>query len=471
MKRILLSLLIFVWTIPALSQTEYYLNKAITVGCYGANALTDISKKAWITIDGEKAVLKLKSMNCTKEKELNKISVFEADGIKDLYYSSKDKVGVFQDADDIFFIFKKDGSSYDIFTAAALDKKVAKEIDFSSKKSKYGPSLSSIDDALKAQKEKEEELAQQQKEEEERKKREEELKKQQDAMGEMYKAHLGKILFVEKYMSPKNVADDKQTDFVNEFELGNDALYARAYLTPEFKGTKGLLDIRFTIGDESVSSEQLRHEYGQEGKSRYASVGTASYWEKGLVGNFPLVSAKKRYYGSTYSTAEDAFKILLARVKDKLTLGSSHKLKVELYHVDKLGDYEGDAEMTGEITMKITKKSENILSLLCRCQEPQKKDATIEKQIKELLLSDPGITTVHKVWLLGRDYEVKNSYGSPEYRSMKAQAIFTTKEGWVVTWRGSVKYAYNGSGFSDIAMFHENDLYMPVSSTCIRGAK
>lgn len=455
----------------AKAQDQYYLSKAITVGCYGANALTDISKKAWITINGDDAILKLKSINCTKEKELKKISAFSAEGITELYYSTSDKVGFFKDADGVFFIFKKNSSSYEIFTGAAIDKKEAKEIDFSGKKSKYESSLSGIDDAIKAQKEAEEKLAEQKEEEEKLKQKEEELRKQQESMGEMYKAHMGEILFVEKYMSTKKVTEDKETDFVKEFELGNDALYARAYLTPEFKGTKGFLDIRFTIGNVSVTSEQLRHEYGQEGKSRYASVGTASYWEKGLVGNFPMVSAKKKYYGSTYSMAEDAFKILLARVKDKLTLGSSHKLKVELYHVDEPGEYEGEAEMTGEITMKITKKSENILSLLCRCQEPVKKDAAIEKQIKELLLSDAGITKVHKVWLLSRDYAVQNSYGSPEYRSMNAQAIVTTKEGWIVTWRGSAKYAYTGSGFSDVATFHKNDLYMPVSPTCIRGAK
>jgi len=471
MKKFVLSLLILACNITVFAQTEYYLSKAITVGCYGANPLTDLSKKAWIGTKEDKATLQLKSLMCTKDFEMNKISEFSGDGIKDLFYDASDKVGVLLDNDGIFFIFKKNGSVYEIFTAAGADKKAAKEIDFSSKKAKYQPALSSIDDALKAQKEREKEIAEQKEKEEELKRKAEELKKQQEAMGPMYNAHVGKILFVEKYMSTKNVADDKQEDFVTEFELGNDALYARAYLTPEFKGTPGILDIRFTIGDVSVTSEQLRHEYGQEGKSRYASVGTASYWEKGLVGNFPMVSAKKKYYGSTYSMAEDAFKILLARVQDKLTLGSTHKLKVELYHVDNLGDHDGEAEMTGEITMKITQKSQNILSLLCRCQDPVKQDSKIEKQIEDLLISDPGITKVHKVWLLSRDYTVKNSYGAPEYRSMNAQAIITTKEGWIVTWRGSVKYSYNGSGFSETALFHKNDLYMPVSPTCIRGAK
>jgi hypothetical protein len=121
--------------------------------------------------------------------------------------------------------------------------------------------------------------------------------------------------------------------------------------------------------------------------------------------------------------------------------------------------------------MKVTEKSENLLSLLCRCTAPAKTDAAVEAEVKKLFLTDPAITAVHKVSILQNDYKIIYEYGNPVRRTLEVQVIFTNTFGWNVVWKGTVSFNYEGTKYSEKANWHKNTLFIPVPNTCVKGAK
>lgn len=456
----------------AQAQEEYYLSQSMTVGCYGANALTDMAKKAQVDIKEDKATFSIKSMACKKDFDMSAVTQLKGEGIRQSFYDQKSKVGMLVTADAYLVIFKKDGSSYKVLNTAHQDKKAAKELSQKDADSKYGSTLKGLDDALASEKKAAEEKAKKEAEERESAQQKANLEKMMSQMGDMYNNNKGKLMFTEKDIKKNDAKSDQPSDFITEFELGNSSMYVRAYYDPENSPMNKSIDIRYSIGNVSVSSEQLRNEMGKERNDRYSGgVATAAYFSTNMLAAFPMVSADKKYYGPTYSMAEDAFRVLLSRVKDKLVKGSTHTVKVELILNE--NDYNPNATpfMSGEVKMKITNKSENLLSLLCRCDAVAKKDAVIEKQIKDLLLSDPTINQVHTVQLLGRDYKIETSYGKPTARTMEAQALVTFKTGIIMTWKGSVQFPYDGSNYSNVATWHKTRVFLPVGPTCLRGIK
>jgi hypothetical protein len=184
-----------------------------------------------------------------------------------------------------------------------------------------------------------------------------------------------------------------------------------------------------------------------------------------------MISAAGGYYGALHSMTEDAFRVLLNRVGPSLSKGSTHIVKVELTYANDIFDYKGETVLSGEIKMKVTEKSEVLLGLLCRCSAPAKKDAAVEKEVKDLFLTDSKISKVHSVSILQNDYKIIREFGNPVKRTLEVQVIFTNTDGWNVVWKGLVSFNYEGSDYSKKANWHKNTLYIPVPPTCIRGIK
>jgi|GEM_PF-4836100 len=465
-RNVALTLFLCSLGLNSMAQESYYLSSTITVGCSGANALMDMTKKAEIAIMDNEAIMEISSTACKKSYKMASLPDFKEDGVEKAFFSSKEKRGLLKLSNGELLLFNKDGSFYKVMLGAHTDKKVAKDMDVNAANDKYKTALNSIEAKAKEAEEK-------------GKAAEKQTKADQAAanavasLGDFYQKHKGQILFTTKHtrgqLNKADATKDQESDFVTEFELGDNSMYARAFFTAENSGAKSI-NIKYSIGDVSVSSEQLRAEHGVERGDRYSGgVAGANYFSNTFIGHFPMVSANEQYYGPTYSMAEDAFRVLLSKVKDKLTPGSTHTVKVEIAYMNDLRDVNQPTFISGTVKMKITAKSNSILSLLCRCQTAGKTDATTEKQIETLLLSDPNISKVHKVWILSRDYKIETSFGVPVNRNMEGQAFVTTKDGVIMVWKGTVKWAYDGSSYSTIAQWHKGRLFMPVSPTCLKG--
>jgi hypothetical protein len=338
-KRILLGL-VFISTLQiSAQQKDYVLSKAVPVGCPGANPVTDITKKATVNYKGETSVLTFKNLMCSKDFEMANYS--EVINKKDeLYFEKYSGLGIIQTENNDLIIFIKQGDKVDILSTGNENKKLAGNVSTSDAVNRVNTTFKQLEEGLEAfeNKKKAEEESKKQKE------REEELKanaaQMAASLGDSYQKNKGKILFTEKKLNQDHSRDDKDSDFITEFELGSGSVYARAFLN-EPRLNK-MINIKFSIGDVSVSSEQLRDEHGREKNSRYTGgVASASYYASEFIGHFPMVSAAGGYYGAMHSMTEDAFRILLTKVGPSLTRGSSHTIKVEMTYANDLFDYKG----------------------------------------------------------------------------------------------------------------------------------
>jgi hypothetical protein len=467
-KNLVLVIALFTTLHMLAQQKEYFLSKAVPVGCAGANPVADVSKKATVNYKGETGVLTLKSLFCAKDFELANYS--EIISKKDeLFFEKYSGLGFIQTENKDLIIFVRQGEKYDILSTGNEDKKLAGSISTNDAVAIVTKVMNSLQEGLEGydKKQKEKEAAKKQQEQEEEMRAN--ASKMASSMGDIYNKNKGKIVFTEKKLSQDHSRDDKETDFITEFELGS-SIYARAFFN-EPRLNK-MLNVKFSIGNVSVSSEQLRDEYGREKTSRYSGgVASASYYSSELMGHFPLISASGGYYGAMHSMTEDAFRILLSKVGPSLTRGSSHIVKVEIAYANDMFDHSGATILSGEIKMKVTEKSENLLSLLCRCSSPAKTDAAVEAEVKKLFQTDPLVTAVHKVSILQNDYKIITEYGNPVRRTLEVQVIFSNAYGWNVVWKGTVSFNYEGTKYSEKANWHKNTLYIPVAPTCVIGAK
>jgi hypothetical protein len=363
----------------------------------------------------------------------------------------------------------RNSSNFEALSGGNTDKKAAKGTSAKSEQSNLQPLLNQIEGALADMKKAEEEKKKREEEEAQAKAKKADLEKRMAEKGEFYNKNVGKVFFTTSYRRMEDLPNDNAASFVTEFELGASPLYCVTYFKPDMIQQHSL-NIKYSIGDVSVSSEQLRALRGVDRGDRYSGgVASASYFANDFSGFFPMVSADGKYYGPAYSMAEDAFRILLTKVGSKLTVGSTHTVKVELSYSKDLRDVSGATFISGEIKMKVTAKSEDLLSRLCMCKKKAKDDPTIEKQVKELFEADPTVQKVHRVYVIDRDYNIETSYGVPTKRTIRVSVLVTAYDGWTMVWTGSVAYKYDGSKYSDVAVFNKSEYYAPISPTCLRG--
>jgi hypothetical protein len=454
---------------PNAQEVEYFLSGVVTVGCNGGSPATDMTKKIRTVYTENGVNIFLKSINCEREYNLDEVKTIKGDN--KVYYSKKSEHVLIKEGADKIYLYKKSGTSFSAIAGAHIDKNSAKATSAKDQLSTFKPLLDQIDGALVEMKKQEEERIKKEQEAAEAQKKKESLEKQMAERGEFYNQNVGKMFFTKNYRKTENTQDDNAASFITEYELGSGPLYVVTYFSPEMGvNNNGSINVKYSIGNVSVSSEELRALRGNEKGERYSGgVASASYFATGLAGFFPMVSAEGKYYDAAYSMAEDAFKVLLSRVESKLVKGSTHTVKVEFSFSKDIKDFSQPAFMTGEIKMKVTEKSENLLSRLCMCSAKAQDNPTIEAQVKSLFESDKTVQKVHRVYITDRDYNIETSYGIPTKRTIGVSVLFTSYDGWAFVWNGTVGFNYDGSKYSDIAFYNKRKFAAPISPTCLRG--
>ncbi|UKN01163.1 hypothetical protein K6119_15645 [Paracrocinitomix mangrovi] len=123
-KKSWLILAVSIITLTSNAQT-YYLSKGITVGCYNANPLTDLTKKIELVKDDKSVIFKYGSINCTKEYKALEISL---DNGNVAYLDKKEKKGLIVMSDNRVALVAEKDSKYQVLVGGHLDKKEAKGV-------------------------------------------------------------------------------------------------------------------------------------------------------------------------------------------------------------------------------------------------------------------------------------------------------------------------------------------------------
>jgi hypothetical protein len=474
MKKILMALLLGSSISLSAQNTEYFLSKTVTVGCYNANPLTDMTKKVDVAVKDQTAVFSIASLACKKEFNGTYMGDFGQANTK-AYYDSKEERGIILEGNDKASLFAKKDGNYAVLMVGHIDKKIAKTLSIESENSKYTAAMNNIEKTLQEGKDAAKKEAAEKATAEKAADEKAALEKRVTEMGDMYKNNIGKVLFTASDYKKCETSADVQSTFVTEFDLGKDKYFnARAYF--EAGASNENFDVRYTIGNVSLSVEQVRIEMGKERGSRYAGgVAGASYHGCKLTAFIPFYGSPhyRAYPGASYGMTEDAFKIFLSRVgAGKLTPGSVHTLKVEILEKEaNSGLYAVGTKLiaSGEIKMKVGDASTNDFTELCSCKgKSQKTDADIDKEAKALFKSFDDVASVHIVTIVDRDYTVKTAHnGTILHREIYTDIYYITNDGTHWIWSGYLTFQYEGSGFSKIAKLGKGYV-RPVSPTCLR---
>ena len=168
----------------------------------------------------------------------------------------------------------------------------------------------------------------------------EEVEVSKDERNEWAKAHEGQILFYNKMLKEKDSSTDSEAGLITSAIISsNTPVYFRAYLNKDYKTVCdgcSMIDVRFTLGGESISTQELRNEMPEYYRGMASALGIYDYKNRSI--GVPLEAAKG-YYIDMYTLQEDAYRILLSRIKDKLVKGADLTLKVEVFAMkDKIAD-------------------------------------------------------------------------------------------------------------------------------------
>ncbi len=302
---------------------------------------------------------------------------------------------------------------------------------------------------------------------------------------------VGKVFFTQqmigKHAPGKNITDTDGETYIEEYELGK-PLYARAFYTGYDKES-GRISIRFTIDGEVFAEEDMREFWRfselrnqNKGMSGVASAGTAYYSWTGTAA-IPLISDKNingRYiWLNMYSIQEEAFRMLLSRLKDKIKVGNKMTLKVELFQTQRYAnekkDTDGPVMASGEVTVKVTEFSKDLANMLCRCGEKGMDDKKLEYEIAEAFKFGyrEHCAKVYKVVVNDRDYQIVTDKrtGVVRGRYVGAGVIWETKDGdyWVA--KHNFWFPFTGTGFAEKAQLDSYILNAPTAKLCIGDGK
>lgn len=135
-------------------QLEFTLSKGLTVGCSGANPLTDMTKKMNVSIDGDKGVLTYASINCKRTIEGTSLGVINEGTKGTLYFNERDSKGfIVEGTEKILLINKQDGA-YKVLVVGHADKKLAKNFSAEVEQENYNAVLSKLDSVIEEAKKK-----------------------------------------------------------------------------------------------------------------------------------------------------------------------------------------------------------------------------------------------------------------------------------------------------------------------------
>jgi hypothetical protein len=298
-------------------------------------------------------------------------------------------------------------------------------------------------------------------------------------LNEFHQANQGKVVFFNKGIEYYKISseDDSDANKITERVIAGDGPFSfRAYLGKPYETSSAdenvvsvyYMYIKYTLGGVSFTTKQLRDltfDPPTPLKRWYRMVTLDSYYDKNNYTIGGSLAAESGQYHDMYTLQEDAYRLLLSKVKDQLTKGASLTLKVEI-----MEDVSNTVLAAGEVTLKVTDASNNLQSKNCRCGKAGMTDEKVIKDVKEAFeFQHYNIKKAHKVVLLERDFSEVTDYNSKvTHKGMKASVIFERKDGVFMMHKCYVLYKANGSGFSDKAtiQFKNNDFYLPVSPTC-----
>ncbi|MEN9441446.1 MAG: hypothetical protein RLZ33_1523 [Bacteroidota bacterium] len=126
---------------------EFTLNKGLTVGCYNANPLTDVSKKINLTQKDQLGTLTLVGMNCSRETIYTNMGALETNPQAILFFNEKEKKGFIVEKNEKLIVFEKK-TNYEIVAVGHIDKKQAKLITLESENPVFSGVLSTMDNVL-----------------------------------------------------------------------------------------------------------------------------------------------------------------------------------------------------------------------------------------------------------------------------------------------------------------------------------
>lgn len=296
-------------------------------------------------------------------------------------------------------------------------------------------------------------------------------KEEKKELNAWHTEHTGQVVFYNKSIAyEESSSDDSDYNMITERVIAGSGPFSfRAYLGKSytaFPNTDGF-DIRYTIGDVSITTAQLRKDmpaYYARMASNYSFYDS----DNASVG-VPLDSDAGKYY-DMYTLQEDAYRILLSKVKSKLTNGASVTLKVEI-----LGTADdapnGEILASGEVALKVTSESSNLQSLNCRCGKAGMTDSNVIKEVKDAFnFQFDDVKEIYHVILLERDFSLNydNSYPTKLVTSkgMWANIVYQKTDGIYMMVKRYIYFEKTGSGFSDKAKIGKHAFYLPVSPTC-----
>lgn len=297
---------------------------------------------------------------------------------------------------------------------------------------------------------------------------------------------IGKVFFTQqaigKHSSSRSITNADGETYIDEYELGQ-PLYARAFFN-EIKD-EDHLSIRCIIDGEVFAEEDMREFWAvnalrNQYKSKNGGYGSATssyYAEKGTAA-IPLIPDKgKRFNG--YALQEEAFRMLLSRLKDKIKVGKTMTLKVELFATQRMANEKKDADgpvlASGEVKVKVTPFSKDLANMLCRCGEKGMEDKALEADIAEAFKFgySEHCEKVHKVVVNDRDYNIVTDRrnGAVKGRYVDASVIWESKDGdyWVA--KHSFWFPFTGTSFADKAKLDAFVFAAPVPKLCAEGGK
>lgn len=137
------------FTVQTIAQkTLYYLNEKMPAGCYGANQMTDFTKKITVTFDGEKANIMFASVNCKRSEDCSNYGVINATTGGVLYLNRDSDFGCIDEKNGKIIIIKKKGDQAEIIGVGHSDKAEAEKVSIALENPIYQGSLSSFNNVL-----------------------------------------------------------------------------------------------------------------------------------------------------------------------------------------------------------------------------------------------------------------------------------------------------------------------------------
>lgn len=152
MKKVILTVLGLVCLSLANAQ-EFTLSKGLTVGCNGANPLTDITKKITVSIDGNEGKMELKSLNCSKSVTGSSMGVVNTSTNAVAYYNSKEEKGFIIENGNKLIVFSGNAGKYEVLSVGHTDKKEAKTVNEATEQSNYDSIFGTFDARIQQAKE------------------------------------------------------------------------------------------------------------------------------------------------------------------------------------------------------------------------------------------------------------------------------------------------------------------------------